>query len=67
MGEAYTSPCGCTIAERVRPRRRGQWGQLIHRGMAMLHVQFKRRKMTMGLGMFPGSAHTTWHVSQIDV
>ena len=38
-GAVYTSPSGCNIAERVRPRRGGQWGRIIHRRIERLHVQ----------------------------
>ena len=49
MGAGYASPCGYNIAERVRPRRGGQWGPIMHRGMAKLHTWDIPRKRPMGV------------------
>jgi hypothetical protein len=66
MGEGYTSPCRYNIANRVRPRGGwGQWGRIIYRGMARLHVQLRRLKMTMGVSMFHSTVHSLSHISQI--
>ena len=66
-GAGYTSPSGCKIAERVRPRR-GEWGRIIQCGMGMLHVQLMPRKITMGMRMshcLLGRPYVIlWHVSQ---
>ena len=65
-GLYLTSPRGYNIPERVRPRDGGQGGRIIHRRMASLRVQFRRRKMTMGVSMFHTSVQCTLHVSQIN-
>ena len=59
----YTSPCGCKIAERVRPRRGGYWGRIISRGVGRLHEHDIPRKMTMGMSMFH-AVHCLLQVSQ---
>ena len=65
MGPGYTSPCGCNIAERVRPGGEGeQWGRIVPRGMASQHGRYMHVKMTMGVSLCH-CVHSCWHVSQI--
>ena len=49
MGAGYAYPCKYNTAERVRPRRGGQWGPIMHHGMAKLHTRDIPRKRPMGV------------------
>ena len=51
MGTRYASPCGYSIAQRVRPRRVLHEGWIIHSGMARRHGRAIPRKIRMGVSL----------------